>query len=151
MPKATDDATISAALKILERRLEQKRAGNILDSPRTVRDFLTLRYAEKQVEVFGAVFVNNANRVVAVRELSVGTVSQASVYPREVVRAAIESEATGALLFHNHPAQCTEPSFADRALTDTLKRALSTVDVRCLDHIIVGGTSTYSFAEHGLI
>jgi DNA repair protein RadC len=148
---AADNATIAAALTILARRLEQKRGGSVIDSPRTVRDFLTLRYADRPIEIFGAILVDSQHRVIEVREVSTGTVSQASVYPREVARAAIECNAAAAILFHNHPSQCAEPSPADRMLTETLKRSLSTVDVRTLDHLIVAGMATYSFAEHGLI
>jgi DNA repair protein RadC len=151
MTIAADNATIDAALTILARRLEQKRAGNVVSCPQTVRDFLTLRYAERPVEVFGAILLDGANRVIEVRELSHGTVNQAVVYPREMVRAAIQANAAGAILFHNHPSQRAEPSHADRSLTDNLRNALRTVDVQCLDHLIVGGTTHYSFAEHGLI
>jgi DNA repair protein RadC len=151
MTIAADNATIDAALTILARRLEQKRSGHVIDSPRTVRDFLTLRYADRPVEIFGAILVDSQQRVIEVREVSIGTVDQASVYPREVARAAIETGAVAAILFHNHPSQCAEPSGADRLLTETLKGSLSTVGVRCLDHLIVAGMATYSFAEHGLI
>lgn len=151
MTIAADDATIDAALAILARRLTQKRAGNVVACPRTVRDFLTLRYADRPAEVFGAILVDSQQRVIEVREVSLGTVNQASVYPREVARAAIEAGAVAAILFHNHPSQCAEPSTADRMLTETLKRSLSTIDVRTLDHLIVAGMATYSFAENGLI
>jgi DNA repair protein RadC len=151
MTRAADDATIDAALTILARRLEQKRSGNVVADPKTVREFLKLRYADRPVEVFGAILVDGCNRVIEVREVSQGTVSQTVVYPREMVRAAIEANAAAVILFHNHPSQRAEPSPADRMMTDSLRHALHTVDVRCLDHLIVAGTKHYSFAENGLI
>jgi DNA repair protein RadC len=151
MTIAADNATIDAALTILARRLEQKRAGNVVSCPQTVRDFLTLRYAERPVEVFGAILLDGANRVIEVRELSQGTVNQTVVYPREVVRTALDLAAHAVILYHNHPSGTREPSRADEMLTATIKRALAVMDIAVLDHLIVAGTEHYSFAEHGLI
>ncbi|RPH43234.1 MAG: DNA repair protein RadC [Burkholderiales bacterium] len=149
MTIAADNATIAAALAILDRRLGQKRGGHVLGSPQTVRDYLLLRLAELQHEIFGIIFVDAQNRVIEARDMFRGTLTQTVVYPREVVRAALDLGAHGVILYHNHPSGTREPSRADEMLTQNLKTALRMVDVNVLDHLIIAGTAHYSFAEHG--
>lgn len=143
------DRIIRAALRLTARQLRQ--SGDLLDSPRTVRAYLTLRLAALQHETFGCLFLDHHNRLLADRPLFRGTLTQASVYPREVVREALAVNAAGAIYYHNHPSGKAEPSHADRTLTATLKSALALVDVRSLDHIVIGGTDACSMAERGEI
>lgn len=147
--KTADDATISRALAILATRL--RGPGAAMDSPATVKNFLTLNLAELEHEVFSVLWLDSQNRVLEYQELFRGTLVQTSVYPREVVKAGLALNAGACILAHNHPSGMAEPSYADKALTDTLKTALAMVDIRVLDHIIVGGLSTVSFAERGLV
>lgn len=145
-----EDRLIARAKKALARRLGAP--GAALDSPDTVRDFLTLELAEEAREVFCAIFLDAQNRVVCFEPLFVGTLAETSVYPREVVRRCLELNASAVILAHNHPSGLPEPSGADKALTDTLKRALVLLGVRVLDHFIVGGAARpVSFAERGLL
>ena len=147
--KTADDATISRALAILATRLRVP--GGAVDSPETVKNFLTLKLAELGHEVFSVLWLDAQNRVLEYQDMFRGTLTQASVYPREVVKAGLSLNAGACILAHNHPSGMAEPSYADKALTDTLKTALAMVDIRVLDHIIVGGLSTVSFAERGLV
>lgn len=146
--EAADDAVIAAALAILERRL---RAGECLSSPQAVRDYLRLRLGAREREVFMAVWLDAQHRVIATEELFAGTLTQTSVYPREVVKAALRHNAGAVLLCHNHPSGVAEPSQADQLLTETLKRALDLVDVKVLDHFVVTCGAAMSFAERGLL
>jgi DNA repair protein RadC len=116
-----------------------------------VKDYLRLHLAAERRELFGVIFVDNQNRVIAFEVLFVGTLSQTSVHPREVVLAALGHEAAAVVLVHNHPSGSVQPSRADEALTATLKNALSFVDVRVLDHMIVGGAAVLSMAEQGMM
>lgn len=118
--------------------------GEALNSPHTVRDYLKLHFAGCEFESFVAIFLDAQHRVIAAEELFKGTLTQTSVYPREVVKAAV-------IFAHNHPSGTTEPSKSDELLTTTLKQALALLDVRVLDHFIVAGNQTMSFAERGLI
>ena len=144
---------LGAARELLTRALaEAVELGDCLDSPQKVRDLLRLRFGDLPHEVFGVVLLDSQNRVRDVVELFRGTLAQTSVYPREVVKLCLESNAAAVNLVHNHPSGSLEPSSADLALTETLKKALALVDVRVLDHFIVAGTaSPLSFAERGLI
>lgn len=145
-----EDRLIARAKKALARRLGAP--GALLDSPATVRDFLTLELGEEAREVFCALFLDAQNRVVSFEPLSVGTVSHAAVYPREVVRRCLELNASAVILAHNHPSGNLEPSNADLDLTNTLKNALGLLDVRVLDHFIVGGAARpVSFSERGIL
>jgi len=141
------DKTILRALAILERRLTQP--GQVLNSPREVKDYLRLMLADTPHEVFTCLFLDAQNRVLATETIFRGTLTQTSVYPREVVKRALAHNAAGVILAHNHPSGVSEPSQADRWLTDQLKAALAMVDVKVLDHFIVAGKNTLSFAEHG--
>jgi len=144
-----DESIITKALEILASRM--RIAGEALNSPATVRNFLKLKMAELEHEVFGAIFLNAQHQVVEYNELFRGTLTQTSVYPREVVKRALALNCAAVIFAHNHPSGATEPSQSDRLLTDALKQALSLVDVRVLDHFIVAGTNTLSFAERGLL
>ncbi len=130
---------------------EEMKEAIEINSPRAVREFLMLHFAGRQYESFVAVFLDAQHRVIEAEELFKGTLTQTSVYPREVVKAALKNNAAAVIFAHNHPSGVCEPSSSDRMLTDALKSALSLVDVRVLDHFIVAGNQTMSFAERGLI
>jgi DNA repair protein RadC len=122
-----------------------------LSSPAAVRDFLRLQLQHREIEVFVGLFLDAQNRVTGVEELFSGTLTQTSVFPREVVRRALHHNAAGVIFAHNHPSGVAEPSQADELLTQALKQALALIDVRVLDHFIVGRGATLSFAERGLL
>ncbi len=142
-----EDGTIRRALRYLENRLREP--GTALSSPDAVRDYLALRLTNLEHEAFIAVFLDTQNRVIEAEELFRGTLTQTSVYPREVVKRALALNAAAVLFAHNHPSGNPEPSRADHNLTDQLKAALALVDVRTLDHFIVAGRNTLSFVERG--
>jgi DNA repair protein RadC len=143
---------LQAVLEMSRRALqEEMRRGDALNSPRAVRDYLRLLLGGRQQEVFLALFLDTQHRVIASEELFHGTLSQTSVYPREVVKRALAHNAAAVILAHNHPSGVTEPSQADQLLTAALKQSLGLVDVRVLDHFVVAGGQTLSFAEKGLI
>jgi len=143
---------LQAVLELARRALaETLRTGDALGSPAAVRDFLRLTLANREHEVFLMVLLDAQNRVLICEELFRGTLTQTSVYPREVVKCALEHNAAAVILAHNHPSGVAEPSHADQALTQSLKQALALVDVRVLDHFIVAGNSALSFAERGLL
>ena len=144
----TNDQIISRALRILDARL---RDAPILSAPGTVRDFLRLKLQEREHEVFVCVFLDAQHRVLAVEELFRGTLTQTSVYPREVVKTALRHNAAALIFAHNHPSGLAEPSRADELLTQALKQALALVDVKVLDHFVVGSGGALSFAERGLL
>lgn len=143
-----EDRVIERALKILTTRI---RTSQALNSPSAVRDYLRLSLSGKEHEVFVTIFLDAQNRVIEVEELFRGTLTQTSVYPREVVKAALRCNAGAAIFAHNHPSGVAEPSHADEMLTSALKQALALVDVRVLDHFIVAGAGVLSFAERGLL
>jgi len=143
---------LQAVLEMARRALaETLRAGDALGSPGAVRDFLRLTLAKYEREVFLAVMLDAQNRVLACEELFRGTLTQTSVYPREVVKCALARNAAAVIFAHNHPSGVAEPSHADQVLTQSLKQALALVDIKVLDHFIVAGSSALSFAERGLI
>ncbi len=143
---------LQAVLEMSRRALkEELQRGDALNSPRTVRDYLQLLLGGRQQEVFLVLFLDTQHRVIASEELFQGTLSQTSVYPREVVKRALAHNAAAVILAHNHPSGVAEPSQSDQLLTDALKQALSLVDVRVLDHFVVAMGKTLSFAEKGLI
>ena len=145
---AEADEVLLAAQRLLARRV---RGSGALSSPALVRDFLRLRHGPLEHEVFAVVHLDSQNRVLDYVEMFRGTVARTSVHPREVVKDAMARNSVALLLVHGHPSGLAEPSLADEALTQTLKSALSLVDVRVLDHLIVGGSDIYSMAEHGLM
>ena len=143
-------ALLQAVMEMARRTLaEDMRAGDALSSPAAVRDYLRLILRDKEYEVFCCVFLNAQNRVIAVEELFRGTLTQTSVYPREIVKRALAHNAAAMILAHNHPSGIDEPSQADRSLTRRLAEALALVDIRVLDHFIIAGASALSFAEAG--
>jgi DNA repair protein RadC len=143
---------LQAVLEMARRALrEEMEAGDALNSPGVVRNYLQLLLRGRQQEVFMAIFLDAQHRVSAAEELFSGTLTQTSVYPREVVKRALHHNAAAVIFAHNHPSGVAEPSQSDQALTDALKQSLSLVDVRVLDHFIVAAGSCLSFAERGLI
>jgi len=145
-------AQLQAAFELARRALgESIAAGDALSSPATVRDYLRLSLGSRGHEVFLAVLLDAQNRVIAEEELFRGTLTQTSVYPREVVKCALRHNAAAVIFAHNHPSGVAEPSQADRILTETLRRSLALVDVRVLDHFVVGREAVASFAERGLL
>lgn len=141
-------SVVMLAMKVLSIK---HRAGKTLSSPVETRNFLRLRLADYRNEVFGCLFLDNRHRIIAVRELFQGTIDGASVHPRVVVQQAMEANAAAMVFFHNHPSGVAEPSRADEMLTRRLKEALALVDVRVLDHFVVSGGESVSFAERGLL
>ncbi len=144
---ALENGLIDEALHILDRRLFAR--GPDLTSPDTVAAYLKLRLAPQEHEVFAVIFLDAKHRVSAFEVLFHGSIDSTSVYPRQVVKRSLVHNAAAAILVHNHPSGCTEPSLADRALTARLKDALALVEVRVLDHFIVGKGHPFSLAEHG--
>lgn len=144
-----DDALIAEALRIIESRL--KLASISMSSPSDARDYLKINLAPLQHEEFWCLWLDGQNRLIAAESIFRGTLTQTSVYPREVVKSALAHNAGAVILAHNHPSGMCEPSRADEMLTSSLKTALAMVDCKVLDHIIVAGVSTLSFAERGLI
>jgi DNA repair protein RadC len=143
---------LQAVLEMSRRALsEEMQRGDALSSPRAVRDYLQLLLVSRPQEVFVVLFLDTQHRVIATEELFHGTLSQTSVYPREVVKRALAHNAAAVILAHNHPSGVAEPSQADQHLTQALKQALALVDVRVLDHFIVAGGRMHSFAETGLL
>jgi len=144
----THEQTIQRALAILADRM---RDGPALTAPDTVRDYLRLLLHDRGHEVFVCLFLDAQHRVIATEELFRGTLAQTSVYPREVVKATLAYNAAAVVFAHNHPSGVCEPSRADELLTQTLKQALALVDVKVLDHFVVAGAASVSFAERGLL
>lgn len=130
---------------------EEMQVRDVLSSPQQVRDYLCLKLGGLSREVFMVFFLDAQNRVLAQEELFTGTLTQTSVYPREVVKRALHYNAASVIFAHNHPSGVAEQSRADEILTTALKQALALVDVRVLDHFIVAGNNTLSFAERGLL
>lgn len=144
--------TLAIARELVRRWLDEElRRGDVLISPDAVRTYLRLMFAGEEREVFVALFLDAQNRLIAGERLFFGTLSQTSVYPREVVKRTLVLNAGAVIFAHNHPSGVAEPSRADELLTQSLKQALALVDVRVLDHFVVAGTKTTSFAERGLI
>lgn len=144
-----EDWIIKQAFTFLEARIFK--AGQKLDRPTAVRDYLRIKLVAEPNEVFAVVFLDSQHQVLAYEPLFKGTVDAAAVYPRVVVQRALTLNATALILAHQHPSGNTEPSTADRAITERLRAALATIDVRVLDHFVIGKGTPYSFAEHGLL
>lgn len=147
---AHERAVIDAALAILRARLRTT-GDDRVGSPQEARELALLKLAERDAECFAVMFLDSQNKLIAFEELFRGTLTQTSVYPREVVRAALGHNAAALILTHNHPSGCPDPSQADKSLTSALRAALSTVDIRVLDHLIVAGDRVTSMAEVGLM
>lgn len=143
-------AQLQAVLELARRSLsEELQNGVTLGSPQAVKQYLQLLLGGRSYESFAVLFLDVKNRLIACDEMFRGTLTHASVYPREVVKVALAHNAAGVILAHNHPSGTPDPSQADHMLTQALKQALALVDVRVLDHFVVAGRHVYSFAEHG--
>jgi DNA repair protein RadC len=146
---ADDDLVVASALRVVDSRIPRTQA--VFHTPDAVKSFMCLKLGALTYEVFGVMFLNSQNGMIAFDEMFRGSVSQTSVFPREVVKRALQLNACACVLVHNHPSGAVQPSRADENLTQTLKAALALVDVRILDHIIVGGSNSLSMAENGLL
>ena len=145
-------AVLASVVELARRALAEEAATcDALVSPQAVRDYLRLSLGGRPYEVFMGLFLDSQNRVLAAEELFRGTLAQTSVYPREVVKAALARNAAAMIFAHNHPSGVAEPSRADELLTQALKQALALVDIRTLDHFVVAGGRLTSFAERGLL
>lgn len=143
---------LQAVLEIARRHLgETMRRGEALNDPRAAGEFLRLKLQDLEHEVFGALFLDTQHRVLAYEELAQGTLDGAAVYPREVVKRALRHNAAAVIFAHNHPSGKSEPSAADRLLTERLKQALGLLDIRVLDHLVIGEGAPVSFSERGWI
>ena len=147
-PTVSAEEIVAMARKLMNRRFAK---GRSITSPDAFRDYLQLKLADREHEVFCCVFLDTRHRILAFEPLFRGTIDGASVYPREVVKQALILNACAVILAHNHPSGESEPSQADRDLTRRLQQALTLVDVRVLDHFIIGKGRAYSFAERGLL
>ncbi len=146
--QATAEQILEAARQAIERKMQR---GTSFTSPAAVKEYLRAKLAGFEHEVFAVLFMDTQHRLIEYAEMFRGTIDSASVYPRELVKEALRLNAAAVILSHNHPSGSPDPSQADNVLTQRLKEALGLVDVRVLDHIIVAGTDTTSFAERGLI
>ncbi|EIU4871253.1 RadC family protein [Pseudomonas aeruginosa] len=147
LPASADDI-LEAARQVIDQKMQR---GAELTSPAAVKDYLRTKLAGFEHEVFAVLFMDTRHRLIEYREMFRGTIDGASVYPRELVKEALRCNAAAVIVSHNHPSGNPEPSAADRTLTERLKQALGLVDVRVLDHVIVAGGDTTSFAERGLL
>jgi DNA repair protein RadC len=146
--RVSDEEVIAAALRILSKRLVR---ADAMTSPRLTREYFAVRFANLEHEVFACLFLDARHHVIACEEIFRGTVDGASVHAREVVKRTLAHNAAAVILAHNHPSGIAEPSDADRSITLRLAKALALVEVRVLDHLIVGGASIVSLAERGVI
>ena len=145
-------ALVQAAAELSRRQLsESMRAGPLLASPKATRDFLTARLRDLEHEVFCCIYLDKRHRLIQFEELFRGTIDGASVHPREIVKLALQRNAAAVIVAHNHPSGVAEPSQADELITQRVKEALALVDIRLLDHIIVGDGLSVSLAERGLL
>lgn len=145
-------AQFEAAMELARRSLKDElRAGGALTSPGAVRDYLRLAIADREHEVFVCLWLDAQHRVLHFEELFRGTLTQTSVYPREIVKAGLRANAAAVIFAHNHPSGAAQPSQADELLTRNLKDALALVEVKVLDHFVVAGNQALSFAERGLL
>jgi DNA repair protein RadC len=147
----TADEILSMASEIAAANMVREEGGNVMDSPSATRAYFVTMMRDAHAENFAALFLDNRHRVLASEIMFTGTVDGASVHPREVVKRALHYNAAAVVFAHNHPSGAPEPSAADIAITRRLAESLALVDVRALDHIIVGGNDTCSLAERGLI
>lgn len=149
-----EDQVITKALAILERRLSARRseeACSTFSGAQISKDFLKLKLAAEKEEIFAMIMLDNQHRLIKYVEVHRGTVDAASVYPRTIARFCLEAGAAAVIISHNHPSGITEPSNADRQITKRIKESLGLIDVRVLDHIIVGEGEPLSFAERGIL
>ena len=139
---------LNAARRLISAKM---RRGTVMGSPTAARDYVQIRLHDLEHEVFAVLFLDAQNRLINYQEMFRGTLTQTSVYPREIVKQALACNAAAVILVHNHPSGHAEPSRADELLTATLKSTLALVDVRVLDHLVVGADHVTSFAERGLL
>ncbi len=145
-------AQLQAVLEMARRHFKEAlQRGDALNSPELTRAYLSAQLRGYSYEVFACLFLDNQNRVIQLIELFRGTIDAASVYPREVAKLALQHNAAAVIFAHNHPSGVSEPSIADKSITETLKQTMGLFDIRVLDHFIIGDGEPYSFAEHGLI
>jgi DNA repair protein RadC len=145
-------AQLQAVMEMARRHFKESlKRGDALSSPEITRAYLSAQLSGYSYEVFACLFLDNQNRVLQLIELFRGTVDAASVYPREVAKLALQHNASAVIFAHNHPSGITEPSIADKQITEKLKQGLILFDIRVLDHFVIGDGEPYSFAEHGLI
>ncbi|HEV3008668.1 MAG TPA: DNA repair protein RadC [Burkholderiales bacterium] len=145
-------AQFAAAVELARRALDEKmRDTNALTSPGAVRDYLRLALSRREEEVFVCIWLDAQHKVIEIKEAFTGTLTQTSVYPREIVKAALARNAAAVIFAHNHPSGVAQPSQADELLTRNLKEALALVEVKVLDHFIIAGNQAISFAERGLL
>ncbi len=145
---ASSEEVLQQARRMLSQRV---RRGATMSSPEAVKDYLRVQFGVLEHEVFCVIFLDAQHRIVALKEMFRGTVTQTSVYPREVVKESLAVNAAAVILAHNHPSGVAEPSRADEFLTQSLRQALALVDVRVLDHLVVAGADVTSFADLGLV
>lgn len=145
----TAEEVINAAKHIMESMMEQR--DTLLTSPDLVRQYLMMRLGRAEREVFCVLFLDNQNRLIIAEDLFMGTIDGASVYPREVVKASLKYNAAAVMLAHNHPSGVVDPSQSDIRITRRLQTALELIDVRVVDHFVVSGSDSTSFAERGLL
>jgi DNA repair protein RadC len=145
-------AQFAAAIELARRSLQdQLKERTALTSPGAVRDYLRLALSRREEEVFVCIWLDAQHKVIEIKEAFTGTLTQTSVYPREIVKAALARNAAAVIFAHNHPSGVAQPSQADELLTRNLKEALALVEVKVLDHFIVAGNQAISFAERGLL
>lgn len=140
--------SIASALNIIQSRLVR---GDVMRDPESVGNYLALYYAGKPREEFVVLMLDSQHRLICTTVISLGTINSATVHPREVVREVLAANAASVILAHNHPSGVPEPSVADRSLTSKVVSALAVIDVRVLDHVVIGGTETVSFAARGWV
>ncbi|MBH2534044.1 DNA repair protein RadC [Serratia marcescens] len=145
---ATVDQILEAARQVVEQKMQR---GTSFTSPAVVKEYLCAKLAGYEREIFSVLFLDSQHRLIEYVEMFRGSISSTSVHPREVVKQALRLNAAAAILAHNHPSGSADPSEADRALTKRLKETLALVDVNVLDHVIVAGVNTTSFAECSLL
>jgi DNA repair protein RadC len=148
-PYNATSSIVEQAKAIIARQME--RLTDVLTAPDVVRDYLILNYGAAEREEFLVLFLDTQNRLIAVESVFQGTLDAASVYPREVAKAALRHNAAGVIFAHNHPSGVPDPSEADKRITNRLVDALKLLDIRVLDHLIVAGTASVSFSERGLL
>lgn len=149
LSKKAEDAVLLQAFDILDKRMNKARC--LLSEPSTVKDYLKLKLSRLEYEVFGVLFLDVKNKLIANRVMFNGTLTHTSVYPREVVKLALHLNACSVVIYHNHPSGDVKPSPGDLILTKSLTASLAMVDVKLVDHIVVAALSTFSFAEGGLL
>lgn len=153
LESSSDDQTIAAALTILERRLSDRRDGDgyMFDSPKAAIEYCRLKFAQSEREILSVLLLDTRHRLIRCESLFFGSVDSATVHPREVVKIALKHNAAAVVLTHNHPSGVSEPSSADAAITRRLVDALALVDVRVLDHLVIGEKDATSMASLGMM